>query len=58
MKITNKRYVAVARLIAGFLEKLSVASMAVGLFQSQAAGFFVAVGAFIGAATITCILEQ
>ena len=58
MKVINRRYVALARLAAGFLEKLSVASMAVGLFQSQAVGFFVAFGALAGAVAITYILEQ
>lgn len=57
MKITNRRYLALAKLAAGFLEKLSVASFAVGIFQTQTAGLVVGVGALVGAVILTCVVE-
>ena len=58
MKISGKQYLALAKRSAAFLEMLSVASFAVGIFQSQIAGFIVGIGALAGAVILTCALED
>lgn len=57
MAFPNKQYEAITRLLAGFLEKLSVASLAVGLFQNNFYGLAVGFVSLIVSAFLVCLLE-
>lgn len=54
----DKRPLALTRFLGAFLEKLSVASFAVGMFQGQMAGLFVGAATLVAAGIITWILEE
>lgn len=58
MKITAKQYLALAKRSASFLEMLSVASFAVGIFQSQIAGFIVGIGTLAASVILICVTEK
>lgn len=54
----DKRSLVLTRFLGAFLEKLSVASFAVGMFQGQVAGLFVGATTLLAAGIITWILEE
>lgn len=58
MILSNGRYKALTRFFAGFLEKLSVASLAVGLFQGNPLGLVVGATFLIISAGIVCYLGE
>lgn len=53
MSLTNQQKRALAKRLADFLEKSSVASLAVGIFQNVTIGLVIGVLAFLGAAYLT-----
>ena len=57
MDFSDKRVIALTRFIAGFLEKISVASLAVGLFQGNFSGLLIGTVALIVSAATVYILE-
>lgn len=58
MIFPNKQYEALTRLLAGFLEKLSVASFAVGFFQNNYDGFAWGALFLLGSGILICLLED
>lgn len=58
MKINERQSAALIKRAADFLEKMSVASFAVGVFQSQVIGIWLGLGCLASSAFITYLLER
>lgn len=55
MNFDKQRISALMRLVTGFLEKLSVASLAVGLFQNVTTSYVLGLAFIAGASLLTCL---
>ena len=58
MKLTNQQRKALVKRSADILEKMSIASLAVGIFQSQAIGVWIGLGCLAVCMVLTLRLEK